>query len=69
MAQWRYVFAIAAALGVFTTIIFTIFGSGEAQSWNEPEILKTQKSRKAKRIVKVVNQDESEATQPLQNTA
>jgi hypothetical protein len=37
MAQWRYVFAIACILNVFCTSVFTMFGSGEVQSWNEPK--------------------------------
>jgi len=66
MAQWRYVFMIAAALGVITTVIFTLFGSGDAQSWNEPDVAKAH--RQNRRILKTKNATESDpaVTQPLQ---
>jgi sugar phosphate permease len=65
MAQWRYVFMITAALGVITTVIFTLFGSGDAQSWNEPDVAKAH--RQNRRILKTKNaESEPGVTQPLQ---
>ncbi|XP_059475931.1 sialin-like [Neocloeon triangulifer] len=37
MAQWRIVFLIASVLNVFCTIVFSVWGSGEVQSWNDPK--------------------------------
>lgn len=37
MAQWRYVFMIACILNVVCTTVFTLFGSGEVQPWNNPK--------------------------------
>ncbi|XP_066253956.1 putative inorganic phosphate cotransporter [Euwallacea similis] len=37
-SQWRIIFFITAAFNVLTAIVFDIFGSGEVQPWNEPEL-------------------------------
>ncbi|XP_065341145.1 sialin-like [Cloeon dipterum] len=37
MAQWQYVFIIASVLNVLSTVVFSIWGSGQVQSWNEPK--------------------------------
>jgi len=37
MERWALVFQISAVLGFFATIIFSLFGSGKAQPWNEPK--------------------------------
>ncbi|XP_065339063.1 sialin-like [Cloeon dipterum] len=36
MESWATVFQITAALGFASTIIFSIFGTGKVQPWNEP---------------------------------
>ncbi|XP_059476719.1 sialin-like [Neocloeon triangulifer] len=36
MERWSIVFQITAALGFVATVIFSVFGSGKVQSWNEP---------------------------------
>ncbi|XP_059476219.1 sialin-like [Neocloeon triangulifer] len=66
MAQWRFVFIISAVLNVFTMIIFAIFGSGDVQSWNEPDVLKAQK--KNRKILKVANENDSSAAEPLKQS-
>uniref|UniRef100_A0A1B6BXP3 Major facilitator superfamily (MFS) profile domain-containing protein n=2 Tax=Clastoptera arizonana TaxID=38151 RepID=A0A1B6BXP3_9HEMI len=37
MMQWRLVFWIAVAFLIISNIIYLFFGSGEVQSWNEPD--------------------------------
>jgi hypothetical protein len=36
MDSWALIFQITAAFGFLATIIFSIYGSGKVQYWNEP---------------------------------
>jgi len=36
MESWALIFQITAAFGFLATIIFSIWGSGKVQCWNEP---------------------------------
>lgn len=36
MESWALVFQITAAFGLLATVIFSIYGSGKVQYWNEP---------------------------------
>jgi len=41
-AAWRNVFYIAAAIYLFGTIFYAIFGSGRRQSWGKPPASSTE---------------------------
>lgn len=36
-AGWRNVFYVAAAIYIFGTIFYIVFGSGERQTWDDPK--------------------------------
>ncbi|KAG5861852.1 hypothetical protein JTB14_006742 [Gonioctena quinquepunctata] len=42
--QWKIVFFFTAAVYATTTIVFTLFGSGEVQPWNDEKIVRENKA-------------------------
>lgn len=55
-AQYRKVFFLAAAVGAFGGIFYTVFASGEEQSWNTPPASTTQNNN----MIRLDSDDEEE---------
>lgn len=39
LTQWRLVFWVAFAVFVVTTVVYSLWASGEVQPWNEPHLM------------------------------
>lgn len=57
MDSWALIFQITAAFGFVATIIFSIYGSGKVQYWNEPLDKRVDEDEKS--------QDDDLAKEPL----
>lgn len=55
MDSWALIFQITAAFGFLATIIFSIYGSGRVQYWNDP-------------LDEAVEENKDEAKEPLRST-